>query len=101
MPGTLWERFEDVAQANYRTRSDHLRYLVAKAIRDLEEDGIFRRLEEKMPQDTFSCYGVKTWRELYEALRQAGFLQAANFIESWQDEYLPEQEDEPLPRESR
>jgi hypothetical protein len=40
---------------------------------------------------------VETWNDLYAALRVAGYEKAAEFIESWQDEYLPGKEDEPLP----
>lgn len=39
-----------------------------------------------------------TWQNLTDAIRAAGFDKAAGWIESWVDEYLPEQENEPLPR---
>jgi hypothetical protein len=44
--------------------------------------------------------GVETWNDLYAALRAAGYEKAAGWIESWQDEYLPGQEDELLPKET-
>ena len=49
--------------------------------------------------DEPSITGVSTWRDLYAALRRAGFDQTAYWIEEWQDEYLPGVEDQPLPRE--
>lgn len=41
--------------------------------------------------------GVETWKDLFAALRAAGYEKAAEFIESWQDEYLPGREDDRLP----
>lgn len=36
-PPYLWARFEEVAQAAYRSRSDHLRFLMAEALREHDE----------------------------------------------------------------
>lgn len=37
VPAHLWERFEEVAKANYRSRSDHLRFLMAEAVKQHDE----------------------------------------------------------------
>ena len=34
VPTVLWERFEKVAKAHFRSRSDHLRFLMAQAVSD-------------------------------------------------------------------
>lgn len=39
-----------------------------------------------------------TWNDLYELLRRLGFEQAADLIEEWQDEWLPGQKHDALPK---
>lgn len=45
LPSALWDRFEEVAKANFRSRSDHIRFLIAEAVRkhDDEQRGIGRQ----------------------------------------------------------
>jgi metal-responsive CopG/Arc/MetJ family transcriptional regulator len=37
VPEHLWERFEEVAKAHYRSRSEHLRFLMAEAVKQHDE----------------------------------------------------------------
>jgi hypothetical protein len=37
VPTHLWEQFDAVAKAHYRSRSDHLRYLMAEAVKAHDE----------------------------------------------------------------
>lgn len=37
VPTSLWQRFEEVAKANHRSRSDHLRFLMSEAIHRFDE----------------------------------------------------------------
>jgi metal-responsive CopG/Arc/MetJ family transcriptional regulator len=36
VPDELWERFKMVAEAHFRSRSDHLRFLMDEAVREHE-----------------------------------------------------------------
>lgn len=38
VPTALWEQFEAVAKAHFRSRSDHIRFLMAEAIRKHSEE---------------------------------------------------------------
>ena len=43
----LWERFKDVAKAHHRSRSDHLRYLMDKAVvQHYDTESLFQRIED-------------------------------------------------------
>lgn len=58
----------------------------------------FTRTQAMREQTSATLQNVNTWRDLYAALRVAGYEQAAVLIESWQNEYIPDAEDESLPR---
>ena len=51
VPQELWEQFKDVAHANYRSRSDHLRFLMAQAVfaHALGRSPQFIDLDEEQP----------------------------------------------------
>ena len=42
VPVQVWEDFEDVAAANFRSRSDHLRFLMARAVTEHKEARLVR-----------------------------------------------------------
>lgn len=38
VPTHLWQRFEEVAKANHRSRSEHLRFLMSEAVKQYDEE---------------------------------------------------------------